>query len=70
MRKYVEDERLAGKCPLPRPRLAEITAVLKAIATLLQSLKKAPQASGKCGIDVLFEILIILKYYYLRLPTI
>ncbi|XP_076468992.1 protein MON2 homolog [Babylonia areolata] len=42
VKKYVDDERLSGKCPLPRPRLAEITAVLKAITTLLQSLKKAP----------------------------
>ncbi|KAL8578559.1 hypothetical protein ACOMHN_015015 [Nucella lapillus] len=44
VKKYVEDERLSGKCPLPRPRLAEITAVLKAITTLLQSLKKAPSS--------------------------
>ncbi|KAK3856126.1 hypothetical protein Pcinc_037518, partial [Petrolisthes cinctipes] len=40
--KYVEDERLSGKCPLPRHRIAEISFVLKAIATLLSSLKKAP----------------------------
>uniref|UniRef100_A0A0N7ZAU2 Protein MON2 homolog n=1 Tax=Scylla olivacea TaxID=85551 RepID=A0A0N7ZAU2_SCYOL len=40
--KYVEDEKLSGKCPLPRHRIAEISFVLKAIATLLSSLKKAP----------------------------
>ncbi|XP_055882628.1 protein MON2 homolog isoform X4 [Biomphalaria glabrata] len=41
--KYVEDERLSGKCPLPRARLVEMSSVLKAIATLLKSLKKAPK---------------------------
>lgn len=50
VRKYVEDERLSGKCPLPRPRLAEITAVLKAITTLLQSLKKAPSACVEAAV--------------------
>lgn len=42
IRKYVEDERLSGKCPLPRHRMAEISFVLKAISTLTASLKKAP----------------------------
>lgn len=40
--KYVEDEKISGKCPLPRHRIAEISFVLKAITTLLSSLKKAP----------------------------
>lgn len=44
---YVTDERLAGKCPLPRHRMAEISFVLKALATLISSLKKAPPDSGK-----------------------
>lgn len=44
---YVEDEKLAGKCPLPRHRLAEISFVLKAMATLICSLKKAPKETGK-----------------------
>ncbi|KAL3172774.1 hypothetical protein MRX96_038965 [Rhipicephalus microplus] len=39
---YVEDEQLSGKCPLPRHRMAEISFVLKAVATLTASLKKAP----------------------------
>uniref|UniRef100_A0A2R5LCA4 Protein MON2 homolog n=2 Tax=Ornithodoros turicata TaxID=34597 RepID=A0A2R5LCA4_9ACAR len=39
---YVEDEQLSGKCPLPRHRMAEISFVLKAVATLIASLKKAP----------------------------
>ncbi|XP_022686091.1 protein MON2 homolog isoform X2 [Varroa jacobsoni] len=42
---YVEDERLSGKCPLPRHRMSEISFVLKAIATLIASLKKAPRTS-------------------------
>ncbi|XP_023214026.1 protein MON2 homolog isoform X4 [Centruroides sculpturatus] len=41
--KYAEDERLSGKCPLPRHRMAEISFVLKAVATLTASLKKAPR---------------------------
>lgn len=39
--KYVEDERLSGKCPLPRARTSEMASVLKAIATLLVTLKKS-----------------------------
>ncbi|KAK7101826.1 protein MON2 homolog [Littorina saxatilis] len=50
VKKYVDDERLSGKCPLPRPRLAEITAVLKAITTLLQSLKKAPASCVEAAV--------------------
>ncbi|CAG2120387.1 unnamed protein product [Medioppia subpectinata] len=42
--KYVEDERLCP-CPLPRHRMAEISFVLKALATLIVSLKKAPVGS-------------------------
>lgn len=47
--KYNHDERLAGKCPLPRNRMAEITFVLRAITKLLRSIKRtrATQASGK-----------------------
>lgn len=40
--KFNHDERLAGKCPLPRHRMSEISFVLKAMATLLLSLKKVP----------------------------
>ncbi|CAB0031561.1 unnamed protein product [Trichogramma brassicae] len=42
LKRYVEDERRSGKCPLPRYRLSEISFVLKAVATLVVSLKKAP----------------------------
>nr|XP_006825120.1 PREDICTED: protein MON2 homolog [Saccoglossus kowalevskii] len=41
LKKYVEDEKLSGKCPLPRPRMSEMAFVLKAVGTLLDSLKKA-----------------------------
>ncbi|XP_067205891.1 protein MON2 homolog isoform X2 [Linepithema humile] len=40
LRRYIESERRSGKCPLPR--LSEISFVLKAVATLVVSLKKAP----------------------------
>ncbi|OXU27629.1 hypothetical protein TSAR_004158 [Trichomalopsis sarcophagae] len=39
-KRYIEDKRRSGKCPLPR--LSEISSILKAIATLVISLKKAP----------------------------
>ncbi|KAG5311481.1 MON2 protein, partial [Acromyrmex insinuator] len=42
LRRYIESERRNGKCPLPRYRLSEISFVLKAVATLVISLKKAP----------------------------
>lgn len=40
--KFIEDEKLSGKCPLARHRVAEISFVLKALATLITSLKRAP----------------------------
>ena len=46
LKKYVEDEKLHGKCPLPRHRMAEISFVLKAISTLISSLKIAPPDKG------------------------
>lgn len=48
--RYVQDERLSGKCPLARHRVAEISFVLKALATLIQSLKKAPPESVEEGV--------------------
>ncbi|XP_057668437.1 protein MON2 homolog isoform X2 [Diorhabda carinulata] len=41
LKKYIEDEKLSGKCPLPRYRLSEISFVLKALTTLIVSMKKA-----------------------------
>ncbi|XP_056273167.1 protein MON2 homolog isoform X2 [Pseudoliparis swirei] len=40
LRRYVEDERLSGHCPLPRQQVTEIIFVLKAVSTLMDSLKK------------------------------
>ncbi|KAI7811623.1 protein MON2 homolog isoform X1 [Triplophysa rosa] len=40
LRRYVEDERLSGRCPLPRQQVTEIIFVLKAISTLMDSLNK------------------------------
>ncbi|XP_044534677.1 protein MON2 homolog isoform X3 [Gracilinanus agilis] len=40
LHRYIEDERLSGKCPLPRQQVTEIIFVLKAISTLIDSLKK------------------------------
>ncbi|KAJ8262363.1 hypothetical protein GJAV_G00165570 [Gymnothorax javanicus] len=40
LKRYVEDERLSGRCPLPRQQVTEIIFVLKAISTLMESLKK------------------------------
>ncbi|KAI1287234.1 Protein MON2 -like protein [Halotydeus destructor] len=48
--KYLEDERLSGKCPLARHRVAEISFVLKALATLVSSLKKAPIETVEDGV--------------------
>lgn len=46
LNKYNDDERKSGKCPLPRYRMSEISFVLKAVATLIVSMKKAPPAKG------------------------
>ncbi|XP_055376967.1 protein MON2 homolog [Condylostylus longicornis] len=42
LKRYNDDERHSGKCPLPRYRLSEISFVLKAIETLISSMKKSP----------------------------
>lgn len=47
LKKFNDDERQSGKCPLPRYRLSEISFVLKAVATLIISMKKAPPAKGE-----------------------
>lgn len=52
LKKFNDDERQSGKCPLPRYRLSEISFVLKAVATLIVSMKKAPPAKGECEIHV------------------
>lgn len=44
IKRYVEDEQICP-CPLPRHRLSEISFVLKALATLIISLKEAPPGS-------------------------
>lgn len=46
LKKFNDDERQSGKCPLPRYRLSEISFVLKAVATLIISMKKAPPSKG------------------------
>lgn len=46
LKKFNDDERQSGKCPLPKYRLSEISFVLKAVATLIVSMKKAPPAKG------------------------
>ncbi|RWS16385.1 hypothetical protein B4U79_07473 [Dinothrombium tinctorium] len=48
--KYVEDEKLSGKCPLPRHRMGEISFVLQALATLASSLKKVPPETVEDGV--------------------
>ncbi|XP_050530236.1 protein MON2 homolog isoform X2 [Daktulosphaira vitifoliae] len=47
VKKYCHDQSLTGKCPLPRYRMSEISFVLKAIATLIISLKKTPDKVNK-----------------------
>jgi C-terminal region of Mon2 protein len=47
LKRFNDDERQSGKCPLPRYRLSEISFVLKAVATLVISMKKAPPTKGK-----------------------
>lgn len=54
IKQYVEDERRAGNCPLARHRLSEISFVLKAIASLIASLKKA---SDKVNISVWEQVI-------------
>ncbi|XP_065066543.1 protein MON2 homolog isoform X1 [Rhopilema esculentum] len=41
--KFTEDERLQGQFPLPRARMAEMSFAIKAVSTLMTSLKRANQ---------------------------
>lgn len=68
LKKFNDDERQSGKCPLPRYRLSEISFVLKAVATLIISMKKAPPTKGKLRFKVFgHKILIkILLYRHSR----
>ncbi|XP_055685383.1 protein MON2 homolog [Lutzomyia longipalpis] len=57
LKKYNDDERQSGKCPLPRYRLTEISFVLKAVATLIVSMKKASSTKvGKTAWEQLIEL--------------
>jgi hypothetical protein len=47
LKKFNDDERQTGKFPLPRYRMSEISFVLKAVATLIISMKKAPPVKGE-----------------------
>lgn len=53
--RYNHDERLAGKCPLPRHRMSEIVFVLRAMTTLLRSLKKV--STSVVGLRVWNQVL-------------
>lgn len=44
LKKYSEDERLNGNFPLPRARMFEMSFAIKAISTLLSSLKKTVES--------------------------
>ncbi|XP_025191118.1 protein MON2 homolog isoform X2 [Melanaphis sacchari] len=54
--KFCHDQSLTGKCPLPRYRMSEISFVLKAIATLIVSLKKTPDKVSKAVWDQLVRL--------------
>ncbi|EFA11008.1 Protein MON2 homolog-like Protein [Tribolium castaneum] len=56
LEKYIEDEKLSGKCPLPRYRLSEISFVLKAVTTLIISMKKAPVKEDSTGWEHLIKL--------------
>lgn len=56
LKKFNDDERQSGKCPLPRYRLSEISFVLKAVATLIISMKKAPPTKGESVMEYFFML--------------
>ncbi|XP_075218459.1 mon2 homolog, regulator of endosome-to-Golgi trafficking isoform X2 [Lycorma delicatula] len=56
LQQYVKDENRSGKCPLPRYRLSEISFVLKAVATLVVSLKKSPEKVNSTVWDQLISL--------------
>eukprot|EP00123_Amoebidium_parasiticum_P019109 comp24340_c0_seq1/m.46265 comp24340_c0_seq1/g.46265 ORF comp24340_c0_seq1/g.46265 comp24340_c0_seq1/m.46265 type:complete len:1624 (-) comp24340_c0_seq1:273-5144(-) len=49
MQQYVQDEALAGSCPLPRVRMVEVCFVLQGIHTMLQALASARQRAKEGG---------------------
>ncbi|XP_017782824.1 PREDICTED: protein MON2 homolog isoform X2 [Nicrophorus vespilloides] len=63
LKKYIDDEKQSGKCPLPR--LSEISFVLKAITTVIISMKKATVNKD----DAAWEQLISLYPYLVECTT-
>ncbi|CAG9759422.1 unnamed protein product [Ceutorhynchus assimilis] len=66
LKKYIEDEKLSGKCPLPRFRLSEISFVLKALTTLIISMKKSALVKED---NIAWEQLISLYPYLVECTT-
>lgn len=64
LKKFNDDERQSGKCPLPRYRLSEISFVLKAVATLIISMKKAPPAKGNFNFDFILILSNLHTFFY------
>ena len=52
LRNYVKDEKLSGRCPLPRSRMAEIAFVMRAISSLINSLqaRRDKMTDSKCRV--------------------
>lgn len=55
LKKFTEDEKQCTKNSLPKYRLSEISFVMKAIATLIISMKKTPQGKCKCFVPKKFR---------------
>ncbi|XP_065165196.1 protein MON2 homolog isoform X2 [Atheta coriaria] len=56
LKKYIDDEKTSGKCPLPRYRLSEISFVLKAITTVIISMKKSTQTLDSAAWEQLISL--------------
>jgi hypothetical protein len=58
LKKFVSEERLAGRRPLPRSQMSEVAFVLKASSTVLESLKKAHQTNAGSGNSDLIALIV------------
>ena len=55
LKNYVKDEKLSGRCPLPRSRMAEIAFVMQAITSLITSLqaRRSVMTHGKLVLNII-----------------
>lgn len=62
LQNYVKDEKLSGRCPLPRSRMAEIAFVMRAITSLIGSLQARRSHMTQIDVEVWDHVVELYPY--------